>query len=304
MTICSWWSRENFRRIRPQGRPRTILFSSWTQFNVNLITILLWITRSCTHYIHVISSAIVRSCWTACWGPGSTLFNIELACFGLKSAILWLIIWVASHKFSFMLWTWVLQMIVSLLLAIRWRALISNRGCHGTFASWGTSSFEIGCCTGSGLFLACLFHLIKWTLCKILQGLNSIKELSLAQSSICIQVHSSNYSDKKRITCIDAALNKETLQVWGVDEAKVAVIEVPVARVKAEVVARCQILLQHLDLACQSQLFLEQFRQAAFNIVWQELVGRDRVGGSLWGRRSQILLVAWKQHLKEAIVRF
>ena len=167
MTVCSWWSRENLRRVWPQGRPRTILTSFRTQSNVNFIAILLWVGCTCTHNIHVISST-AWSCWTSCRGSCSTLFNIELATFGVQCTILWLITLVAFHKLSFMLWTRVLQMIVSLLLAIRWRALISSRGCHRTFTSWGTGSFEIGCCTGSSFILACLLHLIKWTLSKVL----------------------------------------------------------------------------------------------------------------------------------------
>ena len=54
-------------------------------------------------------------------------------------------------------------------------------------------------------------------------------------------------------------------------------------------------------LTCQGKLFLEQFCQAALNIVGQEFVWTHSVCGSLRGWCAQILLVAGQHHLEETI---
>ncbi len=106
--------------------------------------------------------------------------------------------------------------------------------------------------TCAAWFFAHLFKLRETTFGEIFLGLNSIQELALAKLGISIQVHSSNYRNQESITGIDAAFNKESLQVAGVDESKVAVIDVFVASLGIEIVTRSQILLTHLTLAAES----------------------------------------------------
>ena len=91
-----------------------------------------------------------------------------------------------------------------------------------------------------------LLHLSEGSLREVLNRLNSILKLALAQSGISIEVHSTDNSDQKRITGVNATLNEETLKVAGINETEVAVVKVLVAGLEIVVIARSQVLLEHL----------------------------------------------------------
>ena len=93
------------------------------------------------------------------------------------------------------------------------------------------------------LLLGSLLHLSEGSFGEVLKRLGAVEELSLAESGIGIEIHTSDNCDQKRITCVNAALDKETLEVARVDETEVAVVDVLVARVVVVVIACGQVLL-------------------------------------------------------------
>ena len=162
------------------------------------------------------------------------------------------------------------------------RAFLTSNGCHGSLAKrlcLSEVSGGRGCVTS--LLLGGALHLRKAALREVLLWLNAIKELALAETRICVEVHSADDRDQKRITCVNAALDEESLQIAGVDEAEIAVVEVLVAGVQVVVIAGCQVLLEHLGLTAELQLLLEELGEAALNIIRQELVRRHCVCGPL-----------------------
>lgn len=97
-------------------------------------------------------------------------------------------------------------------------------------------------------------------------------ELALVKSSISIEIHTSDNGYQKSVTSVNAALDKETLQVARVNEAEVAVIEHLVTRLKVEVIRSSEVLLKHLTLAGHLQLLLDKLGKASLHIVGKELV--------------------------------
>ena len=128
---------------------------------------------------------------------------------------------------------------------------------HGSLSSSHGGCLAIaGGRTALGAFLHSGFHLLERAFGKIFLWLDSIEELSLAQSGISIQIQSPNNGNQESITRIDAALDKESLQIGCVDESEVAIVNVGVQRFQIVIVLSGQVLLQHLRLPCESQFFL------------------------------------------------
>ena len=154
-----------------------------------------------------------------------------------------------------------------------------NSSCLRSHLLNRTRFLEISCNTA--VFIG-LLHLSHRSLGEIFYGSDSIFELFQIESCIGIQVHSSNDWDQKSIVGINAAFNKETFQIWCINEVEVTVINSLVQFVQIVIISRCQILFQHLCLSSQLQLFLQKFAKVPLYIISQELTIANRVSWSLW----------------------
>ena len=92
------------------------------------------------------------------------------------------------------------------------------------------------------------------------------------RSGIGVQIHSTDDRDQKSITGVNAALDEEAFEVGCVNEAEVAIVNDLITGVQVEVVARRQVLFEHLTLTCHGELLLDQLGEAPLDVVREEFI--------------------------------
>lgn len=111
-------------------------------------------------------------------------------------------------------------------------------------------------------------------------------ELALTQLAVSVEVYTPDDRCQQRVICINAALDQESPQTGGVNEAKGAIIDLLVTELEVVIGCRGELLLEHLDLASQRQLFLDQLREQRLDCIRQTHVRVHSVRRSLCDERA------------------
>ena len=202
-----WWFGEYLWWLLPQRWLTSI--SLWTCSDVDAI-LLVHLHGSTKHEIPSL--------------PSIHLLIWELAITSIDTSVLVCIEIVLIQEISLVL---SLIRFYHIFKAWKWASVSSLDSGNWSLGSCKRCCFAATCSRSSFIWLFnWLFHLGEGSLSKVFLWLNTIEEFSLAKPCICIKIKSSNDCNKKRITCIDATLYQESLQIGGIYKLEIAVINV------------------------------------------------------------------------------
>lgn len=160
----------------------------------------------------------------------------------------------------------------------------------------GVSLFDPGCL---GAILHCK-SLLGGRRAKVLDRAATVDELTQVQLGVSVEVQPADNGLKQASAGNDSALDEVPLQIGVVNVLVVPVVDRLEEGLDAEVVTRGQLLLQQLLVLGEAQFLVDKAGEEPLNIVGQQLIRGNFVSLPLGGHRSQKLIVARQNDLKEA----
>mmetsp|Transcript_15028 Transcript_15028/g.18995 ORF Transcript_15028/g.18995 Transcript_15028/m.18995 type:complete len:542 (-) Transcript_15028:51-1676(-) len=132
-------------------------------------------------------------------------------------------------------------------------------------------------------------------------GADELSELRVGELGVTVGVDAAHDSEKLSLAGVVADRAEEGTEVEGVDPAVVVAVNATVGGKGREVVADLDLTLQDVEAAHKVNLFLEDVKKGAFDVVRERVEAAHTQGGSVESDVSHQVVRAGKQHLQEVL---